>query len=429
MTPSMEAILLGTLTLLSTAFAMACLGFLVGRRRGEEERARLTLENNGLRTHGATQSARLEEAQRAVEAERGTLDEAQAQLTQVFRALAAETLKGANEQFLALAQRELKSLAQRSDEQLSAREKGVGDLVAPLRDALQKLNEENRKLGEQRASDNASLRSQLMGVAQQHQTLAAETARLVNALRAPQVRGRWGEIQLRRVAELAGLSAHCDFVEQESVRSDEGLLRPDMIVRLPAGREVVIDSKVPLIHYLEALEATTDEAREAALVAHARLVRGHIDKLASKDYWARFASAEFVVLFIPSDTFLSAAAERDPDLIEGALAKGVVLATPATLIALLKAIAYGWRQERVQENAERISRLGRELHGRLAVLSEHFAGMGQALGRSVRAYNSALGSLESRVMASARRLEELDAGSEKALPELSTVDDVPRELN
>ncbi len=405
------------------------MGFLAGRRRGEEARASLVHENGALRTEAAAQAARLFEAKRAVEAERNTLGAAQQQLTQVFRALAAETLKGANEQFLSLAQRELKALSQRSDDQLLAREKGVADLVTPLREALAKLNDENQKLNESRASDNASLRSQLLGVAKSHETLQAETAKLVNALRTPQVRGRWGEIQLRRVAELAGLSAHCDFSEQQTVHSEDRLQRPDMIVRLPAGREVVVDAKVPLIHYLQALEATTDAARDAALLAHARLVRSHVDRLASKDYWARFASADFVVLFIPNDTFLSAAAEQDPDLIEGALSKGVVLATPATLIALLKAIAYGWRQERLQENAERISRLGRELHGRLAVLSEHFAGMGQQLGRTVKAYNAALGSLESRVMSSARRLEELDAGSEKDLTEMLPIDEVPRELN
>jgi DNA recombination protein RmuC len=252
---------------------------------------------------------------------------------------------------------------------------------------------------------------------------------LVNALRAPQVRGRWGEIQLRRVAELAGMSAHCDFAEQESARSEEGLRRPDMIVRLPAGRDVVVDSKVPLTHFLSALEATTDGERDAALAAHARLVRSHVEQLSSKEYWAKFGSAEFVVLFIPSDSLLSSAAERDPDLIEWALSKSVVLATPATLIALLKAIAYGWRQERLTENAERISRLGRELHGRLATLSDHFANMGQRLGSAVRAYNAALGSLESRVIASARRLEELDAGSEKKLAELGPIEDSPRELN
>ena len=425
----MELVLLVVLAVVSSALAVACLAFLAGRRSGEQQRAMLAQQNADLRAHAAAQSARLSEAQRAIENEHATLDQAQAQLTQVFRALAADALKGANEQFFALAQRELKSLTQRSDEQLSAREKGVETLVAPLREALQKLNDENQKLVAQRASDSATLRSQLMSVAQSHETLKTETARLVNALRSPQVKGRWGEIQLRRVAELAGMSSHCDFTEQQTVRSDEGLQRPDMIVRLPAGREVVVDSKVPLIHFLQALEATSDEAREAALSAHVRLVRNHVEQLASKDYWARFASAEFVVLFIPSDSFLSAAAERDPDLIEWALGKRVVLATPATLIALLKAIAYGWRQERLQENAERISRLGRELHGRLVVLSEHFASMGQRLGSTVRAYNAALGSLESRVMASARRLEDLDAGSEKELPEIAPVEESPRELN
>jgi DNA recombination protein RmuC len=414
---------------LSTVAAAACLGYLLGRRIGDRERLFLANQNADLRAYATAQSARLTEAQRAMDHEHATLDDARTQLTQVFRGLAAETLKGANEQFLALAQRELEVLARRSEDHLSAREKGVENLVAPLRDALQKLNEENQRILEQRAADSASLRSQLMGVAQSHHTLQAETARLVNALRAPQVRGRWGEIQLRRVAELAGMSAHCDFAEQESARSEEGLRRPDMIVRLPAGRDVVVDSKVPLTHFLSALEATTDEARDSALAAHARLVRSHVEQLSSKEYWAKFGSAEFVVLFIPSDSLLSSAAERDPDLIEWALSKSVVLATPATLIALLKAIAYGWRQERLNENAERISRLGRELHGRLATLSDHFANMGQRLGGAVRAYNAALGSLESRVIASARRLEELDAGSEKKLADLGPIEDSPRDLN
>jgi DNA recombination protein RmuC len=269
----------------------------------------------------------------------------------------------------------------------------------------------------------------MRGLRLQNDQLSTETAKLVNALRTPHVRGRWGEIQLRRTAEIAGMSPHCDFFEQASVQTPEGLRRPDMVVHLPGQREVVVDSKVPLMHYLEAIEATSDAAKEEALKRHAQLVRSHVQKLSEKRYWAAFDSAEFVVMFIPNDSFLAAAAERDERLLEDASEAKVVLATPTTFIALLRVIAVGWREERLAENAERIADLGRELHDRLVLFAGHINVIGENLGKTVLAYNSSVASLESRTLPQARRFRELEAAGEKEIPELKIVEEVPRQLN
>jgi DNA recombination protein RmuC len=257
--------------------------------------------------------------------------------------------------------------------------------------------------------------------------LQTETSKLVNALRSPQVRGRWGEIALRKTAELAGMSANCDFFEQESVSTDTGRLRPDMIVKLPAGREVVVDSKVPFSAFLESLEAHTDEDREAALGRHLGQVKRHISQLASKEYWDQFPAApEFVVLFIPNDSFLAAAAERDPSLVESALTKKVVIATPTTFIALLRAIAYGWRQEQVAESAQRISVLGQELADRLSTMAEHFSKVGLALSRAVESYNATVTSLENRILPTARKFKSLGIPIKKDIVDLTSIDHMPR---
>jgi DNA recombination protein RmuC len=375
---------------------------------------------------GAALEARLADAGRSADAEREILRESREGLTQVFQALAGEALKGASEQFLNLAQNSLRALTEKASGDLDHRQKAIAEVVTPLREALAHLQTENRQISESRARETAALGQQLLNISQAHQALSSETARLVNALRSPQIRGRWGEIALRRTAELAGMSEHCDFVEQETIGGDGRLQRPDMLVRLPAGREVIVDSKVPLIHFLEAVEASSEPAREAALQKHAALVRAHVQKLSAKEYWANFQSVEFVVLFIPNDSVLAAAAERDPSLIEEALRQRVVLATPTTFIALLRAIAFGWRQERLAENAERISKLGQELHGRLSLLADHFAGIGQNLKRSVECYNQTVGCLESRVLATARKLEALDAKSERDINEPALLDEIPR---
>jgi DNA recombination protein RmuC len=373
-----------------------------------------------------------EEARQSAEQAR-LLEEAKSRLTDTFKSLAADALAGNNSSFLQLAEEKFKALREESSGDLHTRHQAIAGLLTPLTQTLDTWQRETRELEQRRNSDLGGVGAQLRLVAESHAKLHAETARLVNALRSPHVRGRWGEIALRRTAELAGMSSYCDFGEQEAIPTDNGRLRPDMIVHLPAGREVIVDSKVPLVAYLDALEAVDEPARLVALDRHAQHVRQHVMRLASKSYAEQLStSAEFVVLFIPNDSFLAAAAERDPELVEWALAQQVVLATPATFVALLRAIAYGWRQAKVAENAQRISEVGRELAERMAVLVDHLSNMGGAIGKAVESYNKAVGSLESRVLPTARKLEALDAldtpSKQRGLPELEPIEQAVRQL-
>jgi len=307
------------------------------------------------------------------------------------------------------------------------RQTSLEALMNPLTESLRTYQQETKALEDKRLREFSSVSEQLKYLAAAQSTLQAETSKLVNALRSPHVRGRWGEIALRKTAELAGMSAYCDFHEQESVSTETGRLRPDMLVRLPAGRDVVVDSKVPLNAFLDSLEATTDESRDIALKRHAGQVKTHIRQLASKEYWDQFPAApEFVVLFIPNDSFLAAAAEQDPSLIESALTQKVVIATPTTFIALLRAIAYGWRQEHVAEGAQRISTFGQELAERMGTMVEHFSKVGHALGRTVESYNATVASLENRVLPSARKFKQLGVNPRKDLPDLQSVEHNPR---
>jgi DNA recombination protein RmuC len=408
--------------------------------RVEELRAQLSVakeEADGLRDRlRLAEMARSAAETRAIEMEkhlvdqRDLLEDAKAKLSDTFKSLAADALARNNRGFLTLAEEKFKALKEEASVDLDHRRREIESLVQPLADSMVIYQKEAKELEEKRLQDLSAVGEQLRQLASSHGTLQAETAKLVNALRTPHVRGRWGEIALRKTAELAGMSPHCDFVEQASVETENGRLRPDMIVKLPAGREVVVDSKVPLSAFLESLEAKTDEERQAALTRHASHVRQHVTKLAAKEYWDQFADApEFVVLFIPNDTFLAAAAEEDPELVETALTKRIVIATPTTFIALLRAVAYGWRQERIAESAHRIELLGQELYDRMGILIEHLLKIGNSLGRAVDSYNAAVGSLESRILPSARKFKLLGATNKKDLEELQPIDQRPRSLS
>jgi len=401
-------------------FGLIC-GWLIGRLQSSRETLR---EREQLLQRLAASEAQRTAEQHAAEEKLALLEANRQQLENAFRALSAEALAANNRSFLDLARTTLDSYQNQAKGDLETRQQAIRQLVKPLEESLQKVDGKIQQLEQTRVGAYARLDEQLKSLLTSQAKLENETGNLVRALRTPAVRGRWGEIQLRKVVEMAGMVNCCDFVEQET--ADAGRLRPDMIIKLPNGRNIVVDSKAPLQAYLESLEAANDTERNLKLAHHARQIRDHLQKLSGKNYWEQFQpTPEFVVLFLPGETFFSAALAQDPGLIEAGVDRKVLLATPTTLIALLRAVAYGWRQEQLTENAQAIAKLGRELHDRLATLGEHFGSMGKGLERAVDSYNKGMASLDSRVLVTARKFKELGAGSSKEIETTQSVEKSP----
>lgn len=355
------------------------------------------------------------------------LEQARAQLKESFQALSSEALSKNNESFINLAKSTLEKYQEGAKGDLEKRQQAINKTVEPVGEALKHFNAKLEQVEKERVASSAGLEKQLQQLAQSQAQLSKTTGSLVQALRAPQVRGQWGEMQLRRTVEMAGMINRVDFIEQASVDTEEGQRqRPDMMIHLPNGRQVVVDSKVPLAAYLDALEAEDPEVQTTRMKAHARHIRDHIKGLSAKSYWTQFDNApEFVVLFIPNETIFSAALEQDPQLIELGVDNKVILATPTTLIALLKAIAYGWQQEAIAREAKEISALGKELYERIGVVTGHFAKLGKSLDQSVGHYNKAISSVESRLLVTARKFEALESAAPEPVVQPGAIEKQP----
>lgn len=383
--------------------------------------------------HGKTKQklarveAKYEAELKAADEKLKLLEEARDNLKDSFKALSADALSKNNESFIKLAEENLKKYQQSAKDDLEKRQQAISKTVEPVSQTLKTFSERVNKIEERRIESEGGIKKELEKLSEMHLRLDQSTNSLVKALRAPQVRGQWGEMHLRRTVEMAGMINYCDFEEQSSVETDEGQRqRPDMLIRLPNERKVVVDSKVPIAAYLDALETDSPESQSERMQAHARHLRTHIKDLSTKAYWSQFDNApEFVVLFIPNEAIFSAALEEDPSLIELGVENKVILATPTTLIALLKAVAYGWQQEAITGEAKEIAALGREIYDRLSVVIGHFVKLGKSIDQSVGNYNKAMNSVDSRLMVTARKFESLESASTETLPEINQIEKRP----
>ena len=410
------SVLLWIVSVLAAVAAGGVMGWLWGSARERVKTAVAETQAVELRRNLADQKA--------------LLGQAESRLGDAFRAMAAEALAANNQGFLTLASEKLEAARRDSDATLAARQQAIDSLVKPVRESLEKVDGKIQQIERERGQAYGQLTQLVRSMAETQERLHAETGNLTKALRAPAVRGRWGEIQLKRVVEIAGMLEHCDFGQQQTLIGDDGgRLRPDLIVKMPGGRRVVVDAKVPLEAYLDAIESGDDDERRERMSAHADQVRAHVLKLGAKSYWTGLdETPEFVVMFLPSEAIYSAALEQQPSLIEDGVARKVLIATPTTLIALLQTVHFGWRQEKLADSAKKISEQGRILHDRLGTLVEHWSKLGGVLGRATEHYNAAVASFETRVIPAVRKLEELGAGSSKTVGDLETVDTRPRPL-
>lgn len=370
---------------------------------------------------------KLEAAQKSFEEQKALIEAMKREMTDTFNALSAAALKSSSEDFLRLASEHLGKVVSDTKGKLGEHQAAMDGMIKPLQETLKRYDQQIKEIEESRHKSFGSLTEQLRSLSTMHERLQKETNSLVTALRRPQVSGSWGQMSLRRAAELAGMTPYCDFYEQVSVTTESGRLRPDMVIRLPNGRVIVVDAKAPVDAYLKAVSAATDEERSKAINNYISQVRNHMTALGSKAYWDQFdESPEIVIMYLPGESFFSAAIEHDHKLIEDGSAKKVILATPTTFIALLKAIAYGWQQEQITKSAQEISKLGKELYERMRTMAGHFDDLGSAIEKTIGAYNKAVGSLEARVLPSVRKFKELGVTGAEEIPVLEQVDQRPR---